>query len=340
MSRVLPILFNANMVKAILDGRKTVTRRVIKVPKYYPYFYKLHDNTDGALTGTKDRLFAGFYNEEKVFYTDGIRYVDAIYYQSPYRPGDILYVRETWCWRPCWCCGFDADEHTCSNCRASKIYNHEKVEWGCYGYKASFGDNEFPSADTWHPSIHMPKSVARIWLRVTDVRVERLQEITEEQAEKEGAINNICFIHSPGDEYANIHTAKEDFENIWNSTIKKTDLVRYGWGANPWVWVIEFERCEKPESEGQLINKKLIKNEQEATGTIEEYKEAVKKLKTAEEVIRKLLCSEYVSSCQFCIYDEDKDVMLGAVVVGAAKMLNGTRGIFDGNIEAGGGKRL
>lgn len=67
------------------------------------------------------------------------------------------------------------------------------------------------------PSIHMPKEAARIWLKVTNVRVERLQEI-----------------------------ALKEWKNLWNSTIKKTDLDSYGWEANPWVWVIEFERCEKP----------------------------------------------------------------------------------------------
>lgn len=93
----------------------------------------------------------------------------------------------------------------------------------------------------------MPKTAARIWLKVTDVRVERIKEITEEQAAAEGRIDNRGFIHSPDNEYEKIHTAREDFINIWNSTIKKSDLDRYGWDANPWVWVIEFERCEKPE---------------------------------------------------------------------------------------------
>ena len=139
----------------------------------------------------------------------------------PICPGDILYVRETW------------------------------SEWtGGYLYKAWHGPFPQPgqcSAMKWHPSLHMPKEAARIWLKVTDVRVERLQDIDEEQAEKEGGINNIGFIHSPENEYENLHTAREDFkENIWNSTIKKSDLYRYGWDAHPWVWVIEFERCGKP----------------------------------------------------------------------------------------------
>ena len=97
------------------------------------------------------------------------------------------------------------------------------------------------------PSIHMSKDAARIWLKVTDVRAERLQDITEEGAKKEGAIDNRGFIHSPNNEYDNVHTAREHFVKIWNNTIKKSNLDRYGWDASPWVWVIEFERCEKPE---------------------------------------------------------------------------------------------
>lgn len=99
----------------------------------------------------------------------------------------------------------------------------------------------------WHPSIHMPKEAARIWLKVTDVRVERLQEITEDGAKTEGAMDNRGFIHSPENEYDRIHTAREHFLEIWDSTIKKSDLDRYCWDANPWVWVIEFERCEPQE---------------------------------------------------------------------------------------------
>ena len=84
----------------------------------------------------------------------------------------------------------------------------------------------------------MPKEAARIWLKVTDVRVERLQEITEEQAKLEGC--NSGMLTGPC-------TARGQFENLWNNTIKKSDLDLYGWDANPWVWGIEFERREKSE---------------------------------------------------------------------------------------------
>ena len=93
---------------------------------------------------------------------------------------------------------------------------------------------------TWHLSIHMPKEAARIWLKVTDVRVERLQEITSEQICREGV--EVEYPH-----VLNGEEKRYAFSRLWDSTIKKSDLDRYGWNASPWVWVIEFERCEKPE---------------------------------------------------------------------------------------------
>jgi hypothetical protein len=85
---------------------------------------------------------------------------------------------------------------------------------------------------------------ARIWLKVTDVRVERLQDITDDGAKAEGA--NWKNGKNVGWEEKMRRTAVERFAEIWDSTIKKYDLDSYGWAANSWVWVIEFERCEKP----------------------------------------------------------------------------------------------
>lgn len=236
MSRVLPILFNTDMVQAILDGRKTVTRRIVKPP----YFIQGDENDKRTLIALRTAP-----KGSKLYREIGrMPYPD-----SPYNPGDTLYVRETWAWEPCWDCGMDTEEHNCCDKFAHKIFNHDKKAYGCYMYRASCEDNVYPSVDKWHPSIHMPKEAARIWLKVTDVRVERLRDITEEQAEKEGGIDNRGFVNSPENEYNNLHTAKEHFMQIWNSTIKKTDRDRYGWDASPWVWVIEFERCEKPEND-------------------------------------------------------------------------------------------
>lgn len=204
--RTLPILFKTEMVQALLDGRKSCTRRVIKLP----------DNMTGRPIGKSGDSS----NPLGFFYIGGIK-------RPPYQPGDILYVRETW----------------------GKGY-----EEGTYIYKADDKLADLPTFKDstkliYHPSIHMPKDAARIWSKVTDVRVEQLQEITEAEAILEGAIDNRAFIHSPDNEYDHIHTAREHFIDIWNSTIKKSDTDKYGWNANPWVWVIEFERCEKPGKE-------------------------------------------------------------------------------------------
>lgn len=189
---VKPVLFNTEMVRAILEGRKTCTRRVLKRP------FEVHPN--GYITKPRgtERLCP---------------------YIPPYQPGDILYVRETWC---------------------KGSYGDEKEK---YYYKAD--DNNFFC--TWHPSIHMPKEAARIFLKVTDVRVERLQDITDDGAKAEGA--NWKNGKNVGWEEKMRRTAVERFAEIWESTIKKTDKHIHGWDANPYVWVIEFERCEKPRKE-------------------------------------------------------------------------------------------
>lgn len=198
MSRVLPILFNTEMVRANLDGRKTCTRRLVRFlpgenPQWTGYI------RDGLM------LYNGR-NEPCIM-------------KAPYQPGDILYVRETWCALP-------VNE-------AGHIRGHS-----VYYYKADGDLRPEGWRGKWHPSIHMPKEAARIWLKVTDVRVERLQEMWASDASKEG-----IYFSKPT-------TADEmliAFAKLWDSTIKKSDIYHYGWDANPYVWVIEFERCEKPE---------------------------------------------------------------------------------------------
>ena len=227
--RERPILFNTEMVRSILDGRKTCTRRVIRFP-------------DG-MTGHPIGKAGDSSNPLGVMYPGGIK-------RPPYQPGDILYVRETFTWCPCWDCGLDTTPDGCKN---PVIYDFKKKEHGCYMYRASCEDSKYSSADTWHPSIHMPKEAARIFLKVTNVRVERLQEITDDGCIAEGVYPSPCRKCNatfgcdtcPDEGY---HET-DGFSELWNSTIKKSDLDRYGWDANPYVWVIEFERCEKPGKE-------------------------------------------------------------------------------------------
>lgn len=193
MSRVLPILFNMKMVRAILDCRKSCTRRIIK-PQPQGYFEV-----------SEEPLY--------IYDTDGKQGKIT----PPYQPGDILYVRETF---------IQAAAH---------------IFW----YKED--DKPWMSKDLlWKPSIHMPKEAARIWLKVTDVRVERLQDITGLSVQKEGIEVDPNECASKFDFISELFLL---FQRLWDSTIKKSDLDRYGWDTNPYVWVIEFERCEKPKEE-------------------------------------------------------------------------------------------
>lgn len=202
---IKPILFNAEMVRAILDGRKDATRRIVK--GFIP---------DDAVWGYTAFTPKGYISCRGTF-ADGY---GEKFFKLPCEPGDILYVRETW----------------------------KKAPNGYY-YFESWQRNDIADITKWKPSIHMPKEAARIWLKVTDVRVERLQKCGRGwcwDIVKEGVVtpqDPILYINDDA-----FHNAlREEFQKLWNSTIKKSDLDRYGWGANPWVWVIEFERCEKPE---------------------------------------------------------------------------------------------
>lgn len=227
---IKPILFNTEMVQAILDGRKNCTRRMVKPQPDEKHTYPLGFVTDS--TEKKEVGCFGFGINE---------YGGSIKYANPqYQPGDILYVRETWERFECWNC--DGDER--GNCPKEPKKSVLDKTCGCYMYRET---DEISGDAKWHPSIHMPKEAARIWLKVTNVRVEQLQDITEDGAEAEGVIDNRGFIHSPENEYDRIYTAREHFIEIWDRTIKKSDLDSYGWDANPWVWVIEFERCEPQE---------------------------------------------------------------------------------------------
>lgn len=207
---IKPILFNTEMVRAILDGRKTCTRRLPR--KQIEEKYIEYDEWVQAVA-----VPGCTYLREKEFYTQ----------YPPYQPGDLLYVRETW------------HRYTKRVGEGGKCHLEER-----YGYKASIKNSE-DADEPWRPSIHMPKEAARIWLKVTDVRVERLQDITDDGAKAEGA--NWKNGRNVGWEEKMKRTATERFAEIWDSTIKKSDIDRYGWEANPWVWVIEFERCERPE---------------------------------------------------------------------------------------------
>ena len=225
---IKPILFNTEMVLAILDGRKTCTRRICKDANEYTV-------PDMEFYNADKRTYAvhNFADKEQM------EQLSTAERTCPICPGDILYVRETWEHFDCCCC--EGDEH--GNCYQEPQQNVLNKSYGCYMYRAT---DEIYGDARWHPSIHMPKEAARIWLKVTDVRVERLQEITVDGCHREG-INIETSAVTDGETLNRNHDfSLEKFEILWDSTVKKSDIDRYSWDANPYVWVISFERCEKP----------------------------------------------------------------------------------------------
>ena len=211
---VKPILFNTKMVRAILDGRKSCTRRVIKPQPQSRLCYTYAGSRNGCIGKWTypNRGAHEFWGEEYKL-PENIKDEElSKQWNPPYHTDDILYVRETW-----------------------------KNAPNGYYYYEGWQRNDIADVTKWKPSIHMPKGAARIWLKVTNVRVERLREIDGKEILEEG-VNSL--VH-PDAFYFDMNQ-RELFESVWNSTIKKSDLDRYGWDANPYVWVVSFERCEKP----------------------------------------------------------------------------------------------
>lgn len=212
-----PILFNTDMVRAILEGRKTVTRRAVRPQPTRD----MHHVEDGTVHG---------------YWMDG----NCQPYRPPYQPGDILYAPEAW---KCRFAMLDQDglgyEVVFRDGKIVRFRFDDKKrakKWAKYARK---DDNH------WQSPYFMPKEAARIFLRVTGVRVERLQEITLGDCIKEGIspeeIEKRDAIHIRA-------AAKWIYEQIWDSTIKSADRDKYSWATNPWVWVIEFERISQEEA--------------------------------------------------------------------------------------------
>lgn len=206
---IKPIMFNTEMVRAILDEKKTQTRRVVKGIDGINVYRAVPSEDSYESLSEWDFLFGGRLPDGGMY--DAFQSVKA-----PCGVGDILWVREAFLL-----------------CFINRFL-----------YRADDADGAIERGGwKWKPSIHMPREAARIFLRVKDVRVERLQSILERgrtSATAEGFVNDIDLAAGTG------ASATKHFSVYWDSTIKKADLPRYGWDANPWVWVIEFERCEEP----------------------------------------------------------------------------------------------
>lgn len=198
-----PILFSTPMVKAIISLIKTMTRRtkgleaINKNPNDWAFNwfdYKVGYCFNQKSTLTPDRIADKTFNQVVI--------------KCPYGlVGDLLWVRETWC--------------------------RSLDEDGDYLYRATEPDaDDGDGGSPWKPSIHMPKAAARIWLKITDIKVERLQDISEDNVKREGAGGNVRQMSLYG-----ANSEQRSFESLWKS-INGT----HSWNQNPWVWVVSFEK--------------------------------------------------------------------------------------------------
>ena len=202
--REKPIVFSGEMVRAILGGRKTQTRRVIK-PQPDPMGASVHQN------GSDVDL--GWWHWKNEVYGEDVG-GPLLEQCSPYgKPGDLLWVKET----------------------------HARYATGAACQPHYYADGPLPSHDIGlmkkYPSRFMPRWASRITLRITDLRVERVQGITEDDAIAEGATAKIVRTHK---HLSRQYTAVHSFASLWNRVYAERG---YGWGSNPWVWVVEFSLC-------------------------------------------------------------------------------------------------
>lgn len=204
MGKIRPILFSTPMVQAILEGRKTQTRRV--VPSLITEGFDVE--ADGkTIVAYIDQSTGDSYRPEQV---------------AKYHAGDILWIRETW---------GDYDGKA-----SFYVYRADFPQYstGKPGYWHEPEQINWIEPPRWKPSIHMPREAARLFLRVTGVHTERLQDISESDARCEGVINN---------DAVKVSSYIYWFKQLWDKLNKKRG---HGWDTNPWVWAYTFERCERP----------------------------------------------------------------------------------------------
>jgi len=213
--KYIPMLFSTEMVRALQNNTKKMTRRMKGVETFNLSPKNWRPVSGFGIIGFENK-FGNIFSVEK-----------------PYNVGDIIWVRES----------FDVAKYSDGN---------------IYAYKADFAVNEGVLMK-WKPSIHMPKSACRTWLKVTDVRVERLQDISEQDAVDEGILDLWAHLNDGTHAYVRYGVTKKEFDehgpwysvaddaiesfmSLWVSINGKES-----WDINPWVWVVSFEKCGMPD---------------------------------------------------------------------------------------------
>ena len=237
-----PILFNGDTVRAILDDRKTQTRRIVKPHGWtveqmskYEFVDVLSSSEASILTCNATTAYAGFKLSPDASCP--------AYFKFPLGDvGDQLWVRETY--MPdaprdgTWC---DVEYYGCKGSKIDLIPKKYRLPKFCI-YSASWSGGDLIG---WKPPLHMPRWASRIQLEITGIRVERLNDITDEDAFAEGIVplhlqygeQGCWFSANTNNQNLHARTAKQAFQKLWNST-------GGDWDENPWVWVIEFKRVE------------------------------------------------------------------------------------------------
>lgn len=216
-----PILFSGEMVRAIIEGRKTQTRRIVK-PQPVPC-YRHNGDVEPAVYESNGSWYA---NDQEANYSSHDTQYKLM--NPPFQPGDLLWVRETFLIETSGCYRYDAEG----------LSPGEFPEWLQRGSQVHYkSTTDLKSLGLWKPSIHMPRWASRITLKVTSVRVERLNEISHSDIIAEGTESSQpgYYTCSNGAKY----TDYQEYEQLWESIYGEGS-----WSANPWVWVIEFEVTE------------------------------------------------------------------------------------------------